>query len=121
MNEKNGALNLYGDPAFQNKVSNQAVECTEIAYDLQAANGNVGGQLTIIPAPGSPDGLVGWPTSLGPARGNYHSVYVNGDLIFDPRYDANGPIPRSHWETLVNQLNPGCQIDFDNILPTQPS
>jgi hypothetical protein len=115
MQPNSGALGHYGNQAFQNKVLNEVVECTEIAADLQAASGNVGAQLTISPPPGRR--TVKWPRNLGPAEGNYHTVYTDGNFVFDPRYRST-PIPIAEWQAEVNALN-GMEI-IPEILTAGP-
>ena len=97
------AVNQYRKRAFRRLVGNEAVECTEIAQTLQDAAGGAGRQFTINPAPGT-DGQVRWPTSRGPASGNYHTVYADEHFVYDPRY-RNTPIPIAEWEAEVNALN----------------
>jgi hypothetical protein len=103
-------VRLYGNRTFQRLVRNQAIECTEIADTLQDAAGGAGRQITINPAPGTPvKGQVRWPTSRGPASGNFHTVYADQNFVYDPRYRPT-PIPIAEWEAEVNALNGGANV-----------
>ena len=102
------ALNHYGNKEFQILVNNEAVECTQIAQALQDAAGGLGRQITINPTQAT-NGLVTWPTSRGPANGNYHTVYSDDDFVFDPRYRST-PIPIAEWEAEVSALNGGENV-----------
>jgi hypothetical protein len=100
------ALRLLRNRAFQRFADGPAT-CDEITGKLLDATGHAGRELVINPPPGS--GAVVYPTKLGPARSNFHSVYTDGNFVFDPGY-RDTPILLGEWQAEVNKLNGGINM-----------
>ncbi len=114
-----GALNLYKDPAFQQLVESEVVDCSQLAQELQTASGNEGGQIVINPPPGTD--RVKHPVGGEVAKSNYHVVYTDGNYVFDPRHDGNGAIPRAVWEAKITELNGEMEFEFFPAQPEEPT
>ena len=103
------ALELYQSPVFKVLVDNDAIDCSQLANELLEASGRQGGEMVINP---SHDQIrVRFPTKRGIEDGYYHSVYCDGEFVFDPRF-RDAPIPRPEYEALIRELN-GGNVDFN--------
>ena len=113
-----GACGLYQDQAFQQRVDDfDGVDCSQLAQELQDASGNQGGQITINPPPGASrvKHLVGSVV----VESNYHTVYTDGEFVFDPRHDKTAPVPREEWEAAIRDVN-GDEIEFEFMAARSP-
>ncbi len=113
-----GACALYTNETFQQRVDDfDGIDCSQLAQELQEASGNVGGQMTINPPPDASrvKHLVGSTV----VESNYHTVYTDGEFVFDPRHDRNTPVPKGEWETVIRNLN-GIEIEFE-FMPARSS
>ncbi|MGH7169073.1 MAG: hypothetical protein ACRELG_02195 [Gemmataceae bacterium] len=104
------ALELYQNPEFKALVNNDAIDCSQLANELLEASGRHGGEMVINP---SQDQIrVRFPIKFGIEQGNYHSVYCDGEFVFDPRF-RDTPTPRAEYEALIRELNEGnVDINF---------
>lgn len=103
------ALELYQHPEFKALVDNDAIDCSQLANELLEASGRQGGEIVINPSQGQI--RVCFPTKRGIEDGNYHSVYCDGEFVFDPRF-RNTPVPRTEYEALIRALN-GGNVDIN--------
>lgn len=103
------ALELYQNPEFKALVDNEAIDCSQLTNELLDASGQQGGEMVINPSRGQI--RVCFPTKRGIEDGNYHSVYCDGEFVFDPRF-RDAPIPRTEYEALIRALN-GGNVDIN--------
>jgi hypothetical protein len=79
------------------------IDCSDLAENLQCADGGKGQIMEITPPEGS-DLVV--PESDGTAVYKYHQVYVRDGMVYDPRF-SNTPIPLDEYLARIQELNPG--------------
>ena len=103
------ALELYQNPEFKALVGNDAIDCSRLANELLEASGRQGGEMVINPSQGQIQ--VRFAIKFGIEQGNYHSVYCDGEFVFDPRF-RDTPIPRAEYEALIRELN-GGNVDIN--------
>jgi hypothetical protein len=101
------ALHRFNSRAHQQLVAKPGMTCDQITGDLLEASGNAGSELVLNPPLGSD--MVVYPARGGPVRSNFHSVYTDGNYVFDRAY-RDTPIPLAEWKAEVNRLNGGINL-----------
>ncbi len=110
-----GAAALLRDEAFQQRALTGA-DCAQTAEALEAAaGGTTGGALTFSPGAGA--ATVRHPTRLGESESRYHTVFTDGNYVFDPVY-SDAPAPRAAYEARIRQLN-GANVEI-SFFPAEP-
>jgi hypothetical protein len=93
---------LCRNEAFRRLVNHPGATCDQITAQFIEATGNVGHDIVLNPPPGSD--RVWFPSKTGPEVSNFHSVYTDGNFVFDLWY-RDTPIPLEEWQAEVNRLN----------------
>ena len=85
-------------------------DCSEIAEDLLIAARGEGRIVEVTPGKNGSLKLL----ELGKVKEpfDYHQVYTDGRYVYDPRLDADKPIPKGDWEKLIRGLNPGANFKY---------
>ncbi len=115
----NFAEALYQNEAIRNRIHSDVVDCSQLAYELQCANGHKGGQLNISPPEGRDS--VTYIDNGELVLGRYHVVYTDGVFVYDPHW-SDSPIPRERYEAEIRRLNgPTVEISFVKAPPPEES
>ena len=85
-------------------------DCSEIAEDLLIAAKGEGRIVEVTPSKNGSLKLL----ELGKVKEpfDYHQVYTDGRYVYDPRLDADKPIPKGDWEKLMRGLNPDANFKY---------
>jgi hypothetical protein len=102
-------VDLMATDKFKALLSNEIIDCSEIAQILFDASGGKGKIITI-----KPNEIIGGKVNIGERTAalnleireyDYHTIFRDDRYVYDPRLSSD-PIPRGDFQSIINKLNP---------------